>query len=293
MEVVAVVGSTRSQTSERLVAEWQALGLPALLLSGHEARATLGADDVALGRLDVLPSVDGVEPGLLDLLLLERRGVPVLNRAFGLLAVHDKLRTATLLERAGVPHPRTGLVRAPGDPLPVQPPLVVKPRFGSWGVDVHRCATVCEARDCLRRLAGRSWFARHGALVQELVPPRGTDLRVLVAGGRALGAIHRIAQRGEWRTNVALGGQVETTTPSAGGRALAEAAARASGCDLVAVDLLPLPGGGYLVLELNGAADFDERYAPPGRDVYRDTATALDLLPQQRARESAAKATGA
>jgi RimK family alpha-L-glutamate ligase len=276
--LVAVIGSAQNRTTVRVVTEWQSLGLSAVLLQAREARALLSPDDVALGRIDVLPSVDGVEPGLLDLLLLERRGVPVLNPAFALLAAHDKLRTARLLAAAGIPHPATGVVRAPDDPLPVPPPLVVKPRFGSWGLDVHRCSTEQEARRCLRLLEGRSWFRRHGALVQELVPPRRRDLRVVVAGGRALGAVHRIAPPGEWRTNVALGGAVETAVPDGTAGDLAVAAAHALGCDLVAVDLLPLAGGGHVVVELNGAADFDERYVPPEGDVFRDAALALGFL---------------
>ena len=31
------------------------------------------------------------------------------------------------------------------------------------------------------------------------------------------------------------------------------------------------------MLEVNGAADFDERYSLPGRDVYDDVAAALEL----------------
>ena len=38
--------------------------------------------------------------------------------------------------------------------------------------------------------------------------------------------------------------------------ALAVAAARAVGAELVGVDLLPTPAGGWTVLELNGAVEF-------------------------------------
>jgi hypothetical protein len=46
--------------------------------------------------------------------------------------------------------------------------------------------------------------------------------------------------------------------------------------DVVGVDLLPLDGG-YAVLELNGAVDFDERYSIRGRDVYDELIAALAL----------------
>ncbi len=79
---------------------------------------------------------------------------------------------------------------------------------------------------------------------------------------------------GEWRTNAALGAQVEPVEPPPIAHTLALAAARAARADLVGVDLLPTPNGGFLVLELNGAVDFRPVYAP-NRDVYADAVGAL------------------
>ena len=76
-----------------------------------------------------------------------------------------------------------------------------------------------------------------------------------------------------WRTNAALGAQVEAVEPPPIAQALALAAARAARADLVGVDLLPT-GNGFVVLELNGAVDFRPVYAP-GRDVFADAVAAL------------------
>jgi [lysine-biosynthesis-protein LysW]--L-2-aminoadipate ligase len=151
---------------------------------------------------------------------------------------------------------------------------VLKPRFGSWGRDVERCTTADELDAALVRLHGKPWFLEHGALAQELVEPRGWDLRLVVAGGRVVGAACRIARTGEWRTNAALGAQVEPVDPPPVARALALAAAEAAHADLVGVDLLPASNGGFLVLELNGAVDFRPAYAPT-RDVFADAVAAL------------------
>jgi RimK family alpha-L-glutamate ligase len=281
MSEVFVVGSPTNRTNVQLVAGWRAHGLLATLLPAAAAERVVRDEDVVLGRLDVLPTLDGVERGLLALLRIERRGIVVLNRAQSLVAVHDKLQTATALARAGLPHPTTTGWRGDGRP-PVSPPVVLKPRFGSWGRDVVLCRDDVELASAVDQLRGRSWFRRHGALLQAAVPPAGHDLRVLVAAGEVVGAARRIAAPGEWRTNVALGGTLRPTAPDPEARSLAVGAARAVGADLVGVDLLPVDGG-YVVLELNGAVDFDARYTLDGGDLHVAIATALELpLPQGR-----------
>jgi RimK family alpha-L-glutamate ligase len=184
--------------------------------------------------------------------VLAGRGVTVLNGAQPLLRVHDKLATARTLARAGLPHPKTRLV-CPGRPFPaLRPPVVVKPRFGSWGRDVVLCATEDALAATVNALGERPWFAVHGAIVQELVPPRGFDVRIVLVAGEMIGAIERRAAPGEWRTNVALGATRNPYVPDSKVSELAQAAAIASELDLVGVDLLPCDGG-WVVLELNGA----------------------------------------
>jgi ribosomal protein S6-L-glutamate ligase RimK-like protein len=208
---VAVIGWEAQETNQALVPAWRSIGIEAFRLTPDEALCTLAAGDVAVGRLDVLPTLDGVEP-----------------------------------------------------------------RFGSWGKDVYLCRDRAELSECLAAVWATRWFRRDGALVQELVPPRRYDVRVIVAGGRVIGAGRRTAAGGEWRTNVSLGGDVRRFEPDRTARALALAAAAAVGMDLVGVDLLPLDDA-YTVLELNGAVDFDERYSLSGGDVYLDAAAGLGL----------------
>ena len=245
------------------------LGVQARLLPPEMAERRVHGNETVLGRVDVRQELDGVEPGLESLLRLERAGVEVLNPADALLAAHDKLETARRLARYGLPHPRTVHI-PPGGELPAfDAPVVLKPRFGSWGTDVVRCDTPEALRREFQHLRERSWFSTHGVLAQELVPPPGADLRVLVACGEVVGAVSRKAAPGEWRTNIALGGKRVPAIPSAEARRLAVAAAAAIGADLVGVDLLPTENG-YVVLELNGCVDFNEQYSLPGRDVFDD-----------------------
>jgi RimK family alpha-L-glutamate ligase len=268
MTTFAVIAHRCSPTNSRLGS----------VLSPSQALARLGHGDVALGRLDVLPSLDAVEPGLWALDRLEARGVTVLNPRRALVAAHDKLTTAEMLFAARVPHPRTVHV-APwlGDPE-LEAPLVLKPRFGSWGSDVVRCDDQESVATALEAIRDRPWFEATGAIAQKLVQPQGYDLRLVVAGGTVVGAVRRVAAPGEWRTNVALGARREPVDPPSDARAIALAAAAAIGGDLVGVDLLPAGLGSWVVLEVNGAVDFNGTYSLAD-DVYAETRRALMFRP--------------
>ena len=265
----AVLAHSRSETNLALAAAANSIGVAGEVLSPRDALRLLGPGDVALGRLDVRDGLDGIESGSPELERLSFAGVSVLNTASALVAAHDKLLTSRVLRLNGLPHPHSWLV-ADGMPSAVpELPLVLKPRFGSWGRDVVLCSTLDEFDEQLERLRYRDWFREHGALAQELVPPLGWDLRIVVAGGRVIGAARRFAAPGEWRTNVSLGARVEPVVPPPLARTLALSAAAAIDGDLVGVDLLPTSTG-YFISEINGAVDFRPQYALASSDIYEE-----------------------
>jgi RimK family alpha-L-glutamate ligase len=285
----ALIASRVTRTNRALMEAADRLGEDAWILAPSEAPDILEHGDTAVGRLDVLRSLDGVEPGLCVLDQLDRSGIAVLNRPGALLAAHDKLATALRLGGAGLAHPRTAHVDEYCD-AGLELPVVVKPRFGSWGRDVVVCRSRLGLRRCLRALRSKPWFSRQGALVQELVPPQGHDLRVVIAGGSVVGAVERVAARGEWRTNVALGGSRRAVEPSAEASLLALGAAHCLDADLAGVDLLPDGGGGYVVLEVNGAVDFTQDYALGCDDVFERAVEALLSARYARTSEEEAEA---
>jgi RimK family alpha-L-glutamate ligase len=277
--LLALVARRRTATNAALAAAAPP-GVDARILDPAQAASLVQRGAIAVGRIDVADALDGPEDGLWALGALAARGVRVLNRAGALLAAHDKLLTARVLGRDGVPHPRTAVVH-PGEPAPDwDGPAVVKPRFGSWGRDVELCVDELAFRRHLRSLESRLWFRRHGAIVQELVPPEGFDLRVVVAGGVVVGAVARVAAPGEWRTNVARGGTRAPVDPPAAALDLAVRAAAAAGVDFAGVDLLPQPDGSYTVLEVNGAVDFTREYGLD-RDPFVAAAAELVRLAEQ------------
>ena len=187
---VWVLGSSSNTTNCELVREWRKIGVDAELLSPRKARSKPSLGAVALGRLDVAETLDGLEEGLLDLLWLERSGARVLNRAYALLTVHDKVRTARRLRAAAIPHPRAIGWLGEGKP-PLEPPLVLEAplwQLGARRVPLSRhYGARADAGGCpqpivvpaARRAASR---ARAGTRPR---PPGGRRRRGGRRGGRA------------------------------------------------------------------------------------------------------------
>ncbi len=277
-----VVAWREAPAAVALTGAGRRLGLETAVLTPAEVARRAVPGDLALAYLDVRPSLEGVEPGVAKLRGMRAREITVLNGPEALLACHDKLVTALRLGRAGLPHPETAYLSAASsrrDVSRLRFPLVVKPRFGSRGEHVSRCEDSEALGTVLARLRKKGWFRRQGALIQELVPPAGHDLRLLVAGGRVVGAVRRIAAPGEWRTNVALGAVRRPVQPQPSECELAVAAAAAVGADLAGVDLIPRPDGSFAVLEVNGAPEFTAAYSLDGRDVFEAVLVSL-LLPE-------------
>jgi ribosomal protein S6--L-glutamate ligase len=281
----AVVAHSASKTNLALASAWRSSRSYGVL-DPSEALRVLRPGDVVLGRLDVRRTLDGVEHGLSELVELERRGVRVLNRPEALLAGHDKLLSARLLESGLVPTPWTRFLGDDWSELAPRLPLVIKPRFGSWGADVYCVEEIHELNRLERELAGRPWLARGGAIAQELVPPIGFDLRVLVAHGVVVGAVRRRAKAGEWRTNVSCGAQriAETVEPRAARMALQ--AVGMTCLELAVADVMPLPGGGFCVLEVNAAPDFGLEYSSD-ENVFRAVIGRLERAAEAGSRLSA------
>ncbi|KTG08576.1 ATP-dependent carboxylate-amine ligase [Haloprofundus marisrubri] len=107
------------------------------------------------------------------------------------------------------------------------------------------------------------------AFLQELIErdsDRHRDLRVYVVGEEIVGAMHRYAPEGDWRTNVALGGDVQNATETMPEEAAETAlyAAEVIGLDYAGVDLVEGNDGWY-VLEVNPTAGFKGLYKATGK----------------------------
>ena len=188
---------------------------------------------------------------------------PVLNDPRSVLFAIHKHATSARLAAADVPVPHTYLATdeaklnearsAFGTPV-VYKTAIGTNGGGTWLVDHNRPLSV--SVDDRR------------AFVQEYLSEneRNRDLRVYVVDDEIVGAMYRYAPAGDWRTNVALGGDVEDATDDLSQQAAGAAlhAVRALELDYAGVDLIESPDG-WVVLEVNPTAGFRGLYRATGR----------------------------
>ncbi len=197
---------------------------------------------------------------------LEAAGKRVLNPPRALEVCVDKYLASARLDAAGLPTPPTIVCQDAESAVAAFHQLggdvVVKPLFGSEGKGMVRVSDIEMAWRTFRTLERLQTVL----YVQQFIHHPGWDLRVFVIAGRVLTAMRRYA-RDDWRTNVAQGGRAEPIALTAAAEGLALAAAQAVGTSVAGIDLLPRPGGGYYVLEVNAVPGWRALAPTTGIDV--------------------------
>lgn len=242
---------------------------PLSLIIDVGGRARLLASDVPFEGFDAVILRGLNRDGDIDMQfeafeLMETLGIPVLNPASALSAAESKPVTLFRLHRAGLPVPRTLVTQRVETALEHVRALgtaVIKPLFGALGIGVER-VTWPDVPERVRKSLDE-WRA---ICIQEYVLCDGRDIRAFVVGGEILGAVMRIAQGAEWRTNVHQGGVCVPYELSAYERELCLQAASLIGLEYTGIDLLPGPDGPVL-LEVNGAPQWHGLAAATGIDV--------------------------
>jgi ribosomal protein S6--L-glutamate ligase len=197
---------------------------------------------------------------------LQARGVRVLNAPRALETCVDKYLATAHLEAAGLRVPPTMVCQHADAALEAFAALggdvVVKPLFGSEGRGMMRISDPELAWRTFRTLEQ----TRTVLYLQQFVRHPGWDVRVFVLDGAVLAAMRRVAN-GDWRTNVAQGGNGETMTLDAEQHDLALRAAAAVGAAAAGVDLLPGPDGEWYVIEVNAVPGWRALAPVAGVDI--------------------------
>lgn len=265
-----------------------------VVCGGSDARLSVRSGDVELTRLDaavvgrVVTDDGDCELALDAVRALEIAGVAMVNRAGAMLSAQDKLHTAVVLSKAGIPTPLCSSVPSVDEvdaACNEVPQAVAKPVFGSLG---HGLFQVFDntTRTHLKKsvLAGPH-------LIQRFVSPGGVDFRLFVVGGKVEGCMRREAQNGEWRSNVGCGARSFSAVATPAWQAIAIEATRALGLEVAGVDLA-LDDGQPTVLEVNGFPRFEGLLKATGKDMAPAIARHARQLARLQTRRTRVKTQG-
>ena len=181
---------------------------------------------------------------------IEKLGVKVINSASAIEKTVDKCYTTSLMAEAGLPVPRTVVTESFDQAIKAVKDMgsvVVKPIFGSLGKGIVRIQDLDTAHRVFRALE----LGRYVYYVQQYMECGGEDFRLMVAGGKLIGAMRRRACNGNWKTNIACGATAEEYHPEPEMIRLALLAAETLKADYAGVDILVCEKVPY-ILEVNG-----------------------------------------
>jgi glutathione synthase len=206
--------------------------------------STLSVDDavdVVLQRKD--PPVDAEYVTSTQILCLCRRAV-VLNRPDAILAANEKLyalhfpelMTETIVSRS-IPQLVDFMAKVGGD-------MIVKPLEGRGGEGVFHLRH--DDRNLFSILEQSTRFGRRRVMAQRYLPAvRQGDKRILLLDGEPIGALLRVPQERETRSNLHVGGRPARATLDEADRRIVAALApalRRDGLFFVGIDVI----GGFL-----------------------------------------------
>ncbi len=164
---------------------------------------------------------------------------------------HDKFLTTTVLGSNGINVPTTYALKSSKNieklTNKLEFPVVVKLVSGSGGKGVMFANTEEE----LKAMVSSMESLKQEIVVQEFIPNKGEDMRVLLLGYEVAAAMKRLAAEGEKRANVSSGGRAVAHDPSEDVKELAIKTAEALEARILAVDIIVDDEGTPYVIEVN------------------------------------------
>lgn len=198
----------------------------------------------------------------------EQMGTFCLNSSLGINSSRDKLRAIQLLATHNIGFPHTIFVKQQEDVMAAikrlgGAPVVIKLLEGTQGVGVILAETDKVAEAIIETLHS----TKQNVLIQSFVKEsKGRDIRVIVAGGKVIAAMRRVAHGDEFRSNVHRGGRVESVELSEKFERAAIRATQIMGLNFAGVDILESSRGPQ-VLEVNSSPGLEGIEKATGTDV--------------------------
>ena len=266
---VGVLSLHNSKETKAILNAIEGLGREPVWLRGENIRVNVRTQDQQFD-----PPVDVVANRLLLSTAsnpLERLGlayayqsiVPVLNGPATVGCVLNKFASASVLAANGIPVP---------DSIFALSHQLLNTHRSAFDQRAVYKTTIGTHGENMRRVDPSSpidpWFGSHQNLLQEFIYERENvhrDRRVYVVGDRIVGAMDRLAPDGDWRTNIARGGDPIDATDALSSE-VADVAVRATdvlNLDYAGVDVIS-DGTNWFVLEVNPTAGFKGLFSATG-----------------------------
>ena len=209
-----------------------------------------------------------------DILLaqhLENLGLKVYNSSMAIELCDDKAKTALALENNNINMPKTiiapfsfknynffdnvdfsfidRVIKSLGLPL------IIKEGKGSFGEQVYLCHDKEEIYNILSKITEKS------VIFQEFIDSSyGFDTRLLICGGEFVGAVKRISQNNDFRSNVLQGGIMEPFSPNPEFIDMAIRVSKILKLDFCGVDLMFSKENKPIFCEVNSNVHFKTFY---------------------------------
>ena len=200
----------------------------------------------------------------------EGLGARVINCLNTGLLAGNKLFTHMLLQKAGIPTPEATIAFSKESAIESLEkngyPKIIKPTVGSWGRMVSKlndrdsAEGVIESRESMHP-SYQMYFLEE--FVQR--PPR--DIRAIVIGDAVAGAIYRVSNDSNWKTNTHLGGSAEICEVTNELEDICIKAKNTVQGEIVGVDLMESNDKGLVVHEINNTTEFRNVAKVTGIDV--------------------------
>lgn len=240
--------------------------------NGEGNKVTIYTDNtIVIPRGGALASQAGT--GLLS--TLQDSGAFVTNKISHMELCRNKYATALVLERTGIPSPRTALV-ANEDAIDIalekiggKFPVVIKTITGAEGIGV----SMVESEKSLKGVLQSLWKFDAELIIQEYLEIE-YDVRTIVVNGEIVASMKRNKGDKDFRTNKALGNDSEPYTLSKKEQRLIKRVSKTVGCYWCGVDHITV-NGEHKILEVNGSpgsgADAYQSYFDGNKEVDGQT----------------------
>jgi ribosomal protein S6--L-glutamate ligase len=196
-------------------------------------------------------------------------GLPLVNDLDAIRLTKNQFLTLQALTAARIPVLETIFVNSPQGLQEALAqlggyPVVVKQVSGRQGKGI----TLVDSNADEEIIASRHLDKRKGLLVQRFVPLSGRqDIRVMVVGGKSLGAMELRPKQGDFRANFHLSKESRPIDLSPEQEAIALKAAYAVDLEIAGVDLIVDQKGGVSVIEVNYSPGFKGLESATGLDI--------------------------